>query len=817
MFEPDPTANEKDLAVQWLVASIILAVMAGLALMVLGWPITDFLAARRSPAEWWDRTVIFFGLLVQHPREVFPIYKSWYQLSMKQLGIMPPAWFVAASISLFILAGRELKRPYRFVDTTHGKARRATYLDVKRDRLFDRTGIILGRWGNSHRMIRNWETTSAILIAPPGTAKTVQLITNLLADWPDRVPAMMGGSKNAAVPAPCMIVNDPKGEMYKKTAGWRSTVGPVYRISWGDPARSVRFNPLSPKSYPGGERCIALRRLVIEALDELFGDGVSALNQVLRVLRDYENWEQMIESQPDLAGDLKVPPAEAGARLMAMKTDILDLQRLMAEREKHVDRQCSILVPDSVEQHWRITGREFGSGAVGFHMARSERLGEEPSYGRLLDWLNGASKGGAGYRDLQTVSSGEQYETTMEEGKQVRLGVNAFGSPDNVGSQENPMGGDADQDLTAELLDKAIEEAELYGYPARIAQDLRATRMKPDRERGSVVSTFAGSIAMFKNAAVRAVTSTSSFPLSACRGIRDDKGVLRPATFYIVISLEDAEFLGRITGLFLETVAAYAISQDEDEFKTPWEKKGLLQGRPLLFVLDEFWTLPALQSVLQIPALGRGQWVSMILVGQSYGQIGAKYRATGGSDTVDTLKAATNYKIIPTQNDFKTAEEISKTIGNRTIKQRSEGRRGMNLGAITDSMWGKQNSSEGVNYNTSLTGVPLFRPEDIMSMEKLDSTKKKWGWQLVQIAGSLNRPIYCRPSCWFKHPRLVKRAGMPVKQWALVANSNDPPRPSRGEKPAKPGRVRKATVDDGVDRAAMAKSFMKDDDHDRVA
>jgi type IV secretory pathway TraG/TraD family ATPase VirD4 len=772
----DPTVNERSLAQRHVAMWTLAAVFAGLAAMVLSWPVVDWLENAYTPAEWTRRTVRFFELFGEDWDRIVWIYGRWYDVAMEDHGRPPLAWLVAASLSLAIFVRGLATNRHRFEDTHLGGSRLATRRDLKDDELFDQTGIVLGRWRNTFKLIRNWEWLSAILIAPPGTAKTVQLITNLLADWPDGLKGRDGSRK---LPGPCIIANDPKGEMYKKTAGWRSQQGPVFRLSWGRPDQSARWNPLSPKSYPGGVRCLELRRSLLIRLKAVYKHPDDCLNELLRIIRDSDNPAGLLERAPEAVGALAGEPKAAGAALRELVPHIQELQTLMSEREKHVDRLCAILIPDTVEQHWRITGREFLAGAIGFYMSRCERLGEEPSFGKLMDWLNGASKNGAGFRDLESYGTGEEYQTTLDDGTSVTKAVTAQGAPDNVGSEEAPTGGDADQDLTQQLLDEAIEEAEVYGYPARVAQDLRATRMKPDKERGSVVSTGGGAISIFKNAAVRSVTSTSSFPIEAVRGMRDQAGFLRPVTFFIVVSLEDAEFLGRITGLFFETVAAYAISQDEDEFKTPWDERGELLGRPLLFMADEFWTMPPLQSLLQIPALGRGQWVSLILVGQSYGQIGSKY-GSKGSETVSTLKGATSYKLIPTQNDFQTAKEISETIGNRTMKQRSIGRKGFSLAAIFDGMMGRNAPDNAPNYNDSFTSAPLFRPDQVMSLEKLDPRKRKWGLQIVQITGYMNRPILCRPSCWFKDPKLKARARTPFRQWDLQAtpapgNSNEPP------------------------------------------
>ena len=101
-------------------------------------------------------------------------------------GGAPP--FMGWVLVLSVLAGAyPLRRlghmDCRFDFTLHGRARRMPQAEAAHRQLFAPTGLILGQaWG---RWIRNWEPLTAILLAPPGSGKSVQIKTNLLADWPD--------------------------------------------------------------------------------------------------------------------------------------------------------------------------------------------------------------------------------------------------------------------------------------------------------------------------------------------------------------------------------------------------------------------------------------------------------------------------------------------------------------------------------------------------------------------------------------------------------------------------------------------------------
>ena len=773
---PEPERLKAQL---WTFGAIPAALGAALLTALLLWPVAQLIApwtrGGRRPglldeawwqhpghhlATWWRDDVVAY-LLPGSPMSLFGNAGVWWPVLSDRFYTLPVGagdlpWAILVLMMAATLAVALWLRacPYDWTYVSQGRARRATTMDLLADDLFCPTGIVLGIWVTgwwifrSYREIRNWETTSALLIAPPGTGKTVQLIHNIIADWPDAV-----GRKKMPVPGPSLVINDPKGEMRAKTGGWRSSLGPVITLAWAEGTGADKWNPIGFKTLPGGERARGIRLEILDCLQQVYGDdhAAEALNGILTLLRDRQDWQEALledpgRALPEDAQEAIVRARGSGQALTRVFEPIIDLAAIQAKREQFIDRQWAILVPETVEQHWRITGRSAGAGMTGFCIARCERDPErfgEPSYGKLLQWLNGGATHGGGFADLS-----QSPRTVAEDGSVI---PGQAGAPANVGSPDRPTGGSADEDLTAALLDEWIEEAILYGYPARVVSDLQELRMKPDKERGSVVSTAGGSINIFKNAAVRSATSTSTFSLEDLRGVWDEAAkIYRPMTVYLVVPLEDAESMGRITGLFLDWSAAGLISQDESFFK----KTG---RRPVGYLIDEFWTLPPLQALRQIPALGRGQWVWLYLVGQSFGQIGSKYKSDG-QNAVSELKGSTNYKVIPTQNDFQTAKEMSDSIGARTV---------LNTNSSRTVGFGKSVDPFARNEQQSLGSQPLYRPEDITSMEKLDPQKGKPGKQLVQIAGALNRPIECRPPVYFWAPAIARKAGLPRRNKRL--------------------------------------------------
>jgi hypothetical protein len=340
----------------------------------------------------------------------------------------------------------------------------------------------------------------------------------------------------------------------------------------------------------------------------------------------------------------------------------------------------------------------------------------EPSFGAALDWLQGAEPEG-GWAELRVIpgSGGEGDQKVPD-----KLSV-----PSSVNNADIGKGDSEENDAIAQILKAAIAEAKQNGYPARVIQDLNATLQKSSKERSSVVSTAAGSIALFKNAAVRQSTSTCDFALDDLRGMfRSAENPLgKPITVYIDVPLQSAATLGRITGLFVEAAASFLISQKEDTFKNN-------NGRPVGILADEFWTLGQLEIIPQIPALGRGQWVWLVAVGQSFGQIEKIYGREGAQIMLDAI----SYKEFLTQSSEEAAKRISDGIGNRTeIKHSGSG----GLAA-----WFDKNARDTL----SAEGLPLISAQDVRSMPKLDPPNGKRGSKIVQINGYGHMPILCLPA-----------------------------------------------------------------------
>jgi type IV secretion system protein VirD4 len=268
---------------------------------------------------------------------------------------------------------------------------------------------------------------------------------------------------------------------------------------------------------------------------------------------------------------------------------------------------------------------------------------------------------------------------------------------------EPPAGDDEVFDPVGYNLRKAAGVAEIEGYPARIAMGLREFADTHHETRSNIIVSFNAALRVLLNDKVAEVTSRTDFQLDELRGVGG-----RPVTIYVVVPALEQERYGKLTALLVESAVRYLTRS------MPGKRE-----LPVRFILDEAGFLTRIGAVAMGPAITRGYRVSFLLGFQNWGQVDA-----WGRGALESLKTNTAFKIVLTQNDQRTAEDISRMIGNftrvRTSKSRQTG----------SGLFGRSSVSE------SEESVPLFRPEDLMSLP--------FGRQLVLVQGHANRPILCR-------------------------------------------------------------------------
>ena len=275
------------------------------------------------------------------------------------------------------------------------------------------------------------------------------------------------------------------------------------------------------------------------------------------------------------------------------------------------------------------------------------------------------------------------------------------------------------KDAIADLGDDG-GRADLY---EPVAKKLSAYRHTADQQFSGTLGTFDTGLMGFQDPRVKKAVSRCDIKFEDLRGIEQADGSLKPVTLYLVIKPIDVERLSPLIRVFFESLSKHLLS-------TPWDKT---REHMITFLLDEFPRLGAMEDIIKMPALSRGQGVNSILIAQDAGQIERVYKKSGREEIMST----TAYKIIPSQNSFESAKLISDSVGDMTIKSSSS----------------SYSNTDFIKANTTRReqGQKLLTPQSIMSL--------KFGACYIISQFASETPIKGRLYLWFKDKKLLKLAG----------------------------------------------------------
>ena len=127
------------------------------------------------------------------------------------------------------------------------------------------------------------------------------------------------------------------------------------------------------------------------------------------------------------------------------------------------------------------------------------------------------------------------------------------------------------------------------------------------------------------------------------------------------------------------------------------ENNGKLKNR-VMFYLDEFGTIPPIQSADMMFSAARSRRISIIAVIQSYQQLEKNYQREGAAIICDNTQLTIAGGFAP---GSESAERISKAMGNRTVMS----------GTVTK---GKDN----VSQQLQMSERPLMSPDELKTMQK---------------------------------------------------------------------------------------------------
>ena len=697
--------EEYDNAVRWMAVTMIITLIITLILTIFSLPLA-YLIEQGISKKTIESVKMFLSTIQDRPSFLFKQYGSWMEKLTGSNGFSISHWlpimpFISLPVGLITGA---VSCPYRFQSNVHGSARIATLRDISRMELlgFDGFCQVVGKVKG--RMLLLKETLSTLCCAPPGTGKTAGVV----------IPTIFNSKKLS------LIINDPKPELCFKTSGARAKVGPVFVINWGaedNPSEGIYYpswNPLSPNALPemGPDRDMYVDSICNILVEDPKGGadphwsqtGRAALNGFIHFICS--------KCERARANDYFI------GRIYEGKIDDEDTRVL----EGYYRDMRDPMVPKAMNDLKNGTVTIDNYIPIGtWNLLPEKWIGRESSIAMILEWLTEAQ-----------IKQAQDIKRRLAEG-------------DQMAAMADPM---------HDLLDEAVEEARKFGYSQRCYTELSSLSAMPDKERGSVISTAFAGINIFKNSAVVARTSFSDLHFKDLRGVKDPvTGEWKPISVYLSINQTDARALGMISSVFIELMSSYLISNPPKyENKTD----GKMGPYPCLFVLDEFPQMPKLKAVIDGPAVGRGQKVSYLLIGQDLGQISGKY----GKDDLETVISTTACKIILSQNNEVTAQRFSKMIGNRTVQTTSYSKNEGGLGK------GSNPFSKNVSY--SLQGVSVISTTQLLSLPMLK--------QVVLMQSYIDRPIMADSPRWYLDKNMRKLASLKpspfVPDW-VVAQRED--------------------------------------------
>ncbi len=696
--------EEYDNAVRWMAITALITISLTIIMAIVAMPL-GYLIGSGISQESLNDVSKFFGAVQDKPSYLFDRYYNWFLQLINYRGNFAVSLWVPLLPFIILPAGFIIgtaMNPYRFQSNIHGAARLATLRDIKEMKLLDGFCMVVGRF-KGHLLKLN-ETLSTLCCAPPGTGKTAGVV----------IPTIFNS------PGMSIVVNDPKPELCFSTSGARAKDGPVFIINWGqedNPAEGIYYpswNPLSPTAIPapGPERDMYIDSMTNVLVEDPKGGadphwsktGRAALTGFLHFIS--------FKCEKARANDYFI------GRIYEGKLDAEDKKVLEGYYLDMNDPAAARAVQNLRSDNLTIDNYV----PIGTWALLPERwIGHEPCIAMILEWITEAQ-----------IKQSQDIKRRMDEG-------------DQMAAMADPM---------RDLLEEAITEARKFGYSQRCIVELSQLSSMPDKERGSVLSTAFSGIGIFKNSAVVARTSFSDINFKDLRGMKDPiTGEFKPISVYLSVNQVDARALSVISGTFIDLMSAYLIA-NPPKFKNKTD--GVMGPFPCLFVLDEFPTMPKIRAVIEGPAVGRGQKVSYLLIGQDLGQISGKY----GKDDLETVISTTACKVILSQNNEVTAQRFSKMIGNKTVQTSSFSK---NEGAFN-----KGASPFAKNVSYQLQGTSVISTTQLLSLPMLK--------QVVLMQGFIDRPIMADAPRFYLDKHMLALSKLPpapaVPDW-IVAQRED--------------------------------------------
>jgi len=256
--------------------------------------------------------------------------------------------------------------------------------------------------------------------------------------------------------------------------------------------------------------------------------------------------------------------------------------------------------------------------------------------------------------------------------------------------------------------------------------------------RTSIRKTFTSRFELFLNPIIDAATSANDFDLEALRK--------RRMSIYIGITPDNLSRMAPILNLFFQQVV------DLNTRELPEHNKALKYQ--CLLILDEFRSLGKLPLIVEAIAFLRGYGLRLLPIFQSPGQVREVY----GKDAAESFFQNHALRISYTPADFETASEISRELGNNTVRTES-------LSRPTAFGQGQRSVSESEQSRA------LLLPQEALALGKDEVLLFPRGF----------RPIRATKIRWYQEAifkqRVVKPPSVPIAPFPAVSYPDPPPAP----------------------------------------
>lgn len=179
--------------------------------------------------------------------------------------------------------------------------------------------------------------------------------------------------------------------------------------------------------------------------------------------------------------------------------------------------------------------------------------------------------------------------------------------------------------------------------------NLAAWLQKPDKERGSVISTLNSAVELWANPLIDTATATSDFNVQL---FKKEK-----TTVYVGLTPDNLKRLQPLMQIFYQQATEF-LSRKMPGKDDPYG---------VMFLLDEFPTLGKMDSFMTGIAYFRGYHVRLFLIIQDTQQLKGIYEESG----MNSFLSNSTFRITFAANNMDTANLISQLCGNKTVQQES--------------------------------------------------------------------------------------------------------------------------------------------------